>query len=204
MITCADEQTWHAALKWNRGALLQPKGTPQMLAVRDMISELDPWDVVLWLDGDDELVVGAVDRVRKAYENPDVWLTYGSFQDRDGKRDHDWDPNFGHRYWGMPPRSARWRASHLRTFRAGLFQAIPDAYLQGPAGAWLETCVDRAPMIAMLEMCGEHYHVFQDVLYVYNRDHERTRTETEITIEARDRAHVHAMTPLPELKGPTW
>lgn len=172
-----------------------------------LIGPQSPETIVIHLDGDDELTPGAVERVAREYENPSVWLTYGSFRRSDGVRDCVWHPYFGRRYSPAPgsARSTAWRASHLRTFRAGLFHRIPIQYVHDRiSGRHFRTCVDRALMLPMIEMAGERYSVIQDVLCVYNYDHDRSVSAAEREVEARDCEVIHAMRPLAPLAVRPW
>jgi glycosyltransferase involved in cell wall biosynthesis len=116
----------------------------------------DPSDIIVHLDGDDQLTPGALGRVAHMYERDDVWLTYGSFVRDDGVPDWIWHSHFGRRYVA-PPRIDPWRASHLRTFRAGLMQKIPESYLVRPSGEPYTSCLDLVVMYCLLEMAGERY-----------------------------------------------
>jgi hypothetical protein len=176
----------------------------QVENVERAVRSLAPDTIVIHLDGDDELTPGAVARVEQEYEDQNVWLTYGSFRRSDGVRDRAWHEPFGMRY-GSRPRQERWRASHLRTFRAGLFHAIPRSYLIDPqTGSYFRTCVDRAIMLPMIEMAGERYSVIQDVLCIYNHDHDRSMNEAERAEESRTRNAVHSMPALAPLGYRPW
>lgn len=141
--------------------------------MRRLTDALDPDTICLWLDGDDELLPGAVERIRAEYTKPDVLLTYGSFEWWiDGKRDYT-------RPWNATPtpdyvvhenayRKDIWRATHLRTFKAGLFQAIPNTHLQWPTGNYVDAAYDLATMWAMLELAGGRFSFIRERLYRYN------------------------------------
>lgn len=125
--------------------------------------ECQPDDILVSLDGDDWLShPGVLDRVNKAYADPSVWLTYGSFVHADGR------PGFASEYKTDDFRSQPWRATHLKTFRAGLFQKLTDEDLKRD-GRYRDLCWDMTIMFPMLEMAGlEHSRFITDVLYVYN------------------------------------
>ena len=143
------------------------------------VHSLPPSEVVVWVDLDDWLPHDRVlERVAREYENPNVWMTMGSFcwypdnPHAPGFTDSIVDPfpsevvrtrdfrksNNGYR-----------RATHLKTFRAGLFQQIRqgDFHL---FGRWMNTHMDQFTMYPMLEMAGERHAVISEVLYVYNID----------------------------------
>ncbi len=86
-------------------------------------------DTIIFVDGDDYLAHDrALTLVQQQYEEHDAWLTYGSFRVEGG----------GSEALGAYPdavvsrgtfRGSRWRASHLKTFRYGLWQHVrPDAF----------------------------------------------------------------------------
>lgn len=89
-------------------------------------------DIVALVDGDDRLLAEDVlERIAAVYARGDCWLTYGSYTSRaDGVADGTCEP--------YPPdvvrangfRRARWRASHLKTFRAGLWRHVDAATLR--------------------------------------------------------------------------
>jgi hypothetical protein len=172
---------------------------PQLENMRTLVATVEPHEIVIWLDGDDALLPGAVERIERAYRfGP--WLTYGAFR-YNGLPDYTLGKYFRTRYPGPESgarrfRDSAWRAAHLRTFRAGLFRRIPDAYFRRPDGSYFETCVDRAVMLPMLEMAGERYAVIEHEICDYNTDHFRAMTVEEIKAERADDDALRAMPPL--------
>lgn len=165
---------------------------------------LAPETIVVWLDGDDELTPDALERVALLYERSDVWLTYGSFVRSD--RIVDWmvHNEFGRRYLGAP-RLERWRASHLKTFRAGLVQAVPPGYLE-VAGKPVTHAIDHAVMLSLLELAGQRYAVSTDVNCIYNVGHSASVRDPRET-EARERealGWLRALQPLDPLEQRPW
>lgn len=126
--------------------------------------------IILIIDGDDWLANDTVfETINKAYQDENVWLTYGQF----------W-------YWKkdkkgfcrpIPPdiiqknaiREISWRTTHLRTFYAGLFQQIKLEDLKHN-NAFFPFCADVASMFAMIEMAGTHIKFIPEILYIYNDD----------------------------------
>ncbi len=201
-----DHATFQAA-----GSEIGPHGyvmrsdLPKIQNLRLLTRETNPEMIVIWLDGDDELTPGAVDRVVRAYTDPEVWLTYGSFVRSDGVRDFAWHAPFGRRYDPrFGPRRGPWAASHLRTFRLGLFERIPRRYLERSPGKYFTTCDDRAIMIPMLEMAGERYAAISDVLCRYSTQHDHSMNALERAQESADRMQIHGMDPLPRLESRPW
>jgi hypothetical protein len=116
--------------------------------------------------------------------------------------DWKWHAHFGRRY--APARWAHrrepWRASHLRTFRAGVVQRIPEAYFRrlGGVGDWFPSCTDLAVMLPVLDLVGQRYEVSTRPLCTYTYAHSMTATrpaECE-ALEARDRPDIAGRVPL--------
>ncbi len=135
-------------------------GFPHFPALIEHITKLPDDAIVVSLDGDDWLLPGALERVQQAHDEGAL-VTYGSFRYADGR------PGFAAPVQG-PIRRAPWTATHLKTFRAGLFRRIKREHLQTPEGLWLEHARDMAIMFPMVEMAGPRAVFIPDVLYVYN------------------------------------
>jgi glycosyltransferase involved in cell wall biosynthesis len=152
-------------------------------------SKLDPDDVIVWLDGDDALATpSALRTVLDAHERGAL-VTYGQFIWGDGR------PGFAAPV-GPCPRAEPWRATHLKTFRAGLVQRLTPLDLMGPDGDWYAHGTDRAVMLPLLELAGPRRSLFIDrVLYVYSRPSEDER-HVDRTAEAAAVAHIHGRPPL--------
>lgn len=85
-------------------------------------------------------------------------------------------------------RKLPWRASHLKTFRYGLYRRLKPDWYKGPDGEPLRVCSDLALMFPMLEMAGkEHVRHIHLPLYVYNDTSEfnvhKVRGEEQKNIE---------------------
>ena len=128
-------------------------------------------DIVLLLDGDDELAHGqALATVTAVYAaDPRVRMTLGGHRRTSGK------PIYRRRYerWhfdlGMV-RAAPWRARPPRTFRVGLLrQAWPLLHWRWPDGSWVRSGTDVLLVLPMLALLRWHELVqLEEVLYVYN------------------------------------
>lgn len=132
-------------------------------------------DIVITLDLDDWLPHEKVfQRIVNLYKKHDCWLTYGN-----------WAPNrvpnkkqTGH--MGTPYsekvleersfRKAKFKATHLRTFKGFLWNNIDTETFRGPDGEYGRTTYDIAIMMPMLEMCKPGKILCTDeILYIYNR-----------------------------------
>lgn len=173
----------------------------------------DPWDVVATVDGDDWLRHRrALALVARRYDEHDAWLTYGSYQRwRGGLLDRLRlravrgitrrfpDDVLARRSFRAQP----WQASHLRTFRRFLWDAIRPEDLRDERGEWLRVTWDVALMLPMLEMAGKDHLVHvREMVYVYNEtnpasDH-RLAAEEQLLVECRLRLKA----PYPLLTSP--
>lgn len=142
------------------------------------VHKLPPDTIVVWLDGDDWLFAcHSLLTVHRIYlQNPECLLTYGQFVDDKGR------PGFAAPYTTTDYRSAPWLATHLKTFRAGLFQRIDISDLKhetvhhdAHSGStsyrlnWIPMASDQAVMLPMLEMAGPHRIYFnREPLVIYN------------------------------------
>lgn len=118
---------------------------------------LPPEEVIVWLDGDDALLIPkALEIVAKAHERG-AWATWGQFVWSSG------EVGFAGPI-GPCPRREPWRATHLKTFRAGLVQRIrPEELTLGFAR-------DRAVMLAVCEQAAERGVFIPQLLYLYNAE----------------------------------
>jgi glycosyltransferase involved in cell wall biosynthesis len=109
-------------------------------------------DVVVILDGDDWLPKKALKIVQRAYEkNPGAMITYGSYsRASDGKKTRTSKPYPK----GSNVRSAKWRASHLKTFKWGLVTRIKPTWFKDTRGNWLPAASDLGLMIPLIRTVG--------------------------------------------------
>lgn len=138
--------------------------------------EMDPADVLVFLDGDDRFAHPSVlSRLREVYADGAIDLTYGSY------RPEPPDPGCqmarpiptevcsefgGYRRWARSNGTA-W--NHLRTFRRRIFDAIPPGHLKRN-NRWLEGGADFAMMTPALELAGGRHQFIPEVLVVYTSD----------------------------------
>lgn len=134
-----------------------------------MVHSCDDDEIIVSLDGDDWFADEHVlDVLNDAYQNENVWLTYGNYT-------HPWGGRSCCAYISddLIERNAYREqplvASHLRTFYAWLFKKIAkeDLLYQG---AFFPMTWDWAMMFPMLEMSGGRFTFIERVLYIYNTD----------------------------------
>lgn len=171
------DKTWDIIESYVDGEkVIGVKNTEKKFALRnfyDTIWELPDEDVVVHLDGDDQLlgpnVLNTLDTV---YSNEDTWITYGSFEYDYESRNPD--PSASPRGFmtALPPdrhnRTFPWVCTHLRTHKAWLFKRInkDDLFFNG---TFYNKAIDLAIMWPMVEMAGpQHAKFIWEALYLYN------------------------------------
>jgi len=164
------------------------------------IYSLSPETIVVWLDGDDFLVrPDALEIVAKAYQDPNVWMTYGQFRWPSGEVGCCAEYPSGvvesntYRQW-------YWLASILRTFKAGLFQQLDRAYLRSTNGS----CVDQLIMLPLLELAGGRHRFIGQVLAEYNTHHMDEMDNAEKLRESQELKRIRSMPPLKRLESCPW
>lgn len=156
------------AARW--GVIRRDERGGELASVIEATEQMDAWDcpsaywppltdatVICHVCGDDYLPAPDIlTRLATVYEDPDVWLTYGGYAFEDGTRGHCREyPPEAHVYGDY--RARPWQASHLRSYRYGLWRQIPPEQLIDPAtGSTWFYATDRAMMLPMIEMAREH------------------------------------------------
>lgn len=130
-------------------------------------------DIVFILDGDDWFSDnGVVQYINDVYAVGDTWLTYGQFQPASETYSNYCRPLYfdTSEYRSlMLGNLSMWSTSHLRTFKAFLFNNIKEYDLKDENGEFYRISYDIAIMFPMIEMCGNARMKFIDrVCYIYN------------------------------------
>lgn len=138
-----------------------------------IMNHCEPDDIVVLVDGDDWLPSkNVLSYINDCYNQNDCWIMYGQASWTDGRR------GFASEYPREEfsnIRKSPFRVSHLRTFRAGLYQKIAEqdptfSCLKDAAGDFYKMTYDVAIMFPILEMAGPDKTKFNDtILYTYNR-----------------------------------
>ena len=131
----------------------------------------NPDDIIIVLDGDDWLSSEDVlNLLNKIYVEEKVFLTYGSYQyypmGTKGVEPSEYPKSV---IDNNDYRNDEWRASHLRTFKALLWDKIDKKDLMDDDGEYYKMTYDQAMMLPMLEMVGPLARYVPEVLHVYNR-----------------------------------
>ena len=155
-----------------------------------MIRDMPKNEIVVSLDLDDWLARPDALALVKKHHDDGAWVTYGSFRHADGRA------GFCRQLEG-DPRKLPWVTSHLKTFRAGLFQRIKTDDLKLD-GEWLQHARDLALMFPLLDMAGrERSHFVPEDLAIYNyaNSGEFKGPESVRAEERRCVAHVRGLKP---------
>ena len=157
-------------------------------------------EVIAWVDGDDFLASRtALATIANTYdEHPEIWVTYGSYITTDGL------PGVCSVYGATENvRSTPWRASHLKTFRAGLLQKVDPKDLQKD-GEWVRYAADQGVMFPIIEMAGWDRTTFvPDILVIYNysSSYEANTSSEGITAEREASRHFRSLKPYARLEA---
>jgi glycosyltransferase involved in cell wall biosynthesis len=170
-----------------------------------IMNHCDPEDIVLLVDGDDWLATTDVlSEVNHFYNQQECWVMYSQFEYADGTQ--------GFCQPFPSPRDiltqrARWKTSHLKTFKAGLYQAIEQIdpefeCMKDDDGNWLKSATDAALMFPLIEMAGFDKVRYNDtVLYIYN--HENPNSHHQINGESQrlNWLYVASKRPFPKINS---
>ena len=175
---------------------------PPRTKLENLIEAIAPFgddEVIVLVDGDDWLAHRrALARVAQAHYGEGAWCTYGSFRNSDGT------PGFAEPYGPAEDyRTTAWRATHLKSFRAGLFNRIKHEDLQY-LGKWIDRGDDPAFMWPILEMAGrDRTQWLRDMLYVYNEAQgwHRSASQAELAHQAAIVAHCRGSQRYKRLRG---
>lgn len=128
-------------------------------------SNIDNNEICVEVDGDDWLPSPQVFyKINEIYQDPNVWMTTGSFKYHDGRMGFAKPPNTDENI-----RTEVFTLSHIRTWRAWLWRKIDEKDLKDNNGNYWDVAGDLSFMFPMFEMSGlQHYRFISDILYVYN------------------------------------
>lgn len=163
-----------------------PKDNPNVVIVKNetrktalenihdaIMNHCEPDDIVALIDGDDWLPnKNVLSYINDFYLKNNCWIMYGQANWTDGRR------GFASAYSTTEFENLRkspFRVSHLRTFRAGLYQKIKDqdaefSCMKDVDNNFYKMTYDVAIMFPIMEMAGFDKTKFNDtILYIYNR-----------------------------------
>lgn len=162
-------------------------------------------EIVVQLDGDDWLAHDYVlSYINCIYANPNIWLTYGQFQEFPSGR-------IGHLYSKHFPKGVIQKnsmrlyknlpMSHLRTCYAWLFKLINVQDLMYE-GKFYTMCADKALLAPMIEMASHHYACISEILYVYNNSNPINDHRVNIDLQRSLADHIAHLKPYQPLTEP--
>ena len=130
---------------------------------------INPDDIIVEVDADDWLLHPFVfDYLNQAYQDPNVWMTYGHYIEYPSGK------TGGHFHMHLRDdnnvREHPFAYSHLKTYKSWLFDKVPHEYLIDPrTGKYWKTTADFAMCMPMVEMAGKDRIIrFDQPVYVYN------------------------------------
>lgn len=175
-----------------------PRGALENLSM--LVREFQKDDIVCMVDGDDYLPhENCLERVAKEH-HAGAWLTWGSFQFADGR------PGIARNYSDVENvRETQWGMTHLKSFRAGLFNRIREADLKRN-GEWLVHARDLAIMFPMYEMAHGHRTFITETIYCYDLavSFEWGASEADLAREQEDVRYVRSLTPYDPIDEPCF
>lgn len=127
--------------------------------------------IVIELNGDDWLPDKKVfDYLSRVYADENVWMTYNTLRVHNGPP-VPWARGFSQAVIEQNAfrDQAEWSASHLHTFRKGLFDHLDESIFIDPlTGDYWECADDQAIYLGMLELAGQHSRHLNRVTCIYN------------------------------------
>jgi glycosyltransferase involved in cell wall biosynthesis len=133
------------------------------------LNQIEPEDIIVEVDADDWLLHPFVfDYLNQAYQDPNIWMSYGHYIEYPSGRVG------GHFNMYLPEdnniRQNPFAYSHLKTYKAWLFDKVPREYLiDSRTDKYWRTTADFAMCMPMVEMAGKDRIVrFDQPVYVYN------------------------------------
>jgi glycosyltransferase involved in cell wall biosynthesis len=131
-------------------------------------------DVCVFLGLDDELPLNALEIVAKAYQDKNVWMSYGAWRRPNGvvaPAPKYPDELFANKSF----RRHAWLATALNTFKTELLKAVPVDKLLNEQMAFFDNCTDLAYSYPCLEMCQPHnVAVINECTYIYHDNPQST------------------------------
>ena len=112
-------------------------------AIRDVGEKAD--EIIVPVDGDDRLMHSDVlAHVADTYAADDCWLTYGSYENEHGERGRECSAYPAAVAAKRAYRTHRWHASHLKTFKYGLWRHVPPTALRATPEEYRRVCTRAA------------------------------------------------------------
>ena len=155
----------------------------------------NPQDILVTVDGDDSLYGNdALQVVAYTYATKHCLLTYGSFL-RVSDKAILGSPYDTRIVMSNAFRKASWKASHLRTFMAGLLELVDPRELKDAEGSFVKQAGDIALMHPLLEIAAHRSECITTPLYVYNDTSPSSEHRIDHFQHANTSRSIRALTP---------
>jgi glycosyltransferase involved in cell wall biosynthesis len=172
MDDCSTDGTWEIVKTYPEPFIGIRNDPPQQFYIKNFIAGINAFseddDIIVFVSGDDYLYSDDVlAYLNEIYQDPDIWLTYGSFETLSAP----WGKGFCKQITDTRTyrRSRQWFTSHLITCRKKLWKKLKDEDLRYVNGEYPNHSFDNAFMYPMLEMTGlKHVKFVEKTMYVYN------------------------------------
>ena len=163
-------------------------GVPHSQKLGVELSNSDPEDIIVQLDGDDWLVDNfSLEKLSKVYDDEDCWLTYGSYITTTGAE-------CVAREYTDPPRQAvgdGWPFSHLRTFKRHVWDHLSEEDFLDDNGNLYTAAADVVIFVPILEKIGyDKVRFIKEVLVVYNLSNDLNEHKTNLQEQVRTALNV--------------
>jgi glycosyltransferase involved in cell wall biosynthesis len=160
----------------------------------------DKEDIIIPIGGDDFLAYdGVLEYLNNAYQDSDVYFTYGNFIPLSGAYGPYCKPIPDTRTYR---KSGAWLASGLKSFKNKLWYKIDDKDLRDKNGVYFEAGGDAAFMYALIELTGRKYCRFiEKVLIIYNDLSPINDMRVKRDLQINNAAYIRSRPEYPELKG---
>lgn len=147
---------------------------------QEALSIGDENSIVIHLDGDDRFLTReALNIVNSAYQDDNVWVTFGNYLSRHGSVCKP-QANFRERIV-----TGGWCFSHPRTFRLPLAKHLTEGHLKDQKGVWYSSAPDVALFCPILEWAGVSRVRFIDQDLVYYRIHQSNEAHSHLQDQVR-------------------
>lgn len=123
-------------------------------------------EIVIHLEGTDWLANDHVlEKLNKAYMDPDVWLTYGDYMDYPSLKKQEMEPTVNKMLREFKADKAPWMLSHLKTYYAGLLKELTPT-LDG-LNEKVASDGDKMLMLSLLKVGKWHVRFIPEVLSIH-------------------------------------
>jgi glycosyltransferase involved in cell wall biosynthesis len=193
--TCSSKRSLHCLRSDQH---LGPAGGKYWL-LRLVQAAVEPNDVVLVLDGDDELDHDpkSLQTVNQAYIDNSAWFTYGSYVGKGAEKVVDLPKEIRSGEKPFEPRDQPWLYGHPRTFKAHLLPHVNRTDFTYSDGSWLVKGTDRGFVYRMLELAGHDRVSYIDTPVYRYKYSSVTSTVATVALKVRKQQIQHLMTLTP-------